>query len=159
MPTVYQIYFGSDGAETRNLYKRLEAIGPVGLVALNLFRAQKCSSRAKVYHGGTGNRSYRDLAYDRKQYSIQELCKVLDQHAKDIGIKWGWGVDDKQAFHKYVLYCDVPNYGQVSFHTNVKGIGPDYDGQWDGRNASEQRILKWVDSVLNKASSEVKINA
>jgi len=158
MPTIYQIYFGSDGSETRNLYKKLESIGSVGLVALNLFRAQKCSSRAKVYHGGTGNRSYRDLAYDRKQYSMFELCKVLSEHAKDLNIKWGWGVDDKQAFHKYVLYCEIPN-GQVSFHTNIRGIGEDYNGKWDGQNASEQRILKWVDSVLNsvKVGNQVSV--
>jgi hypothetical protein len=43
------IYHGSNGALTVDLYARLEALGPAGIVAMNLFRAAKASERAKVY--------------------------------------------------------------------------------------------------------------
>jgi hypothetical protein len=150
MFTCYQVYYGSDGSATRELYKKLETFGAIGLLALNLFRAQKCSTRAKKYHGGiSGVGSYRDLAYDKKKYSMECLCQILSQHASELNIKWGWKVDDKQVYHKWVLYVELPN-GQVSFHTDKRGIGDDYDKDWDGENASEQRILEFVDNIVNR---------
>ena len=41
------IYHGSDGAATTAYYNELSKRGPIGLVAVNLFRASKCSARAK----------------------------------------------------------------------------------------------------------------
>src|SRR5262245_49999554 len=62
------IYSGSDGAASRALYDRLEACGPAGRLARDLFRAAKASERAKVYRGGErGRGSYKGMAYDRKQ--------------------------------------------------------------------------------------------
>jgi hypothetical protein len=37
--TVREIFNGSDGDATRALFSRLEKLGPIGLVAINLFRA------------------------------------------------------------------------------------------------------------------------
>lgn len=149
MLTVNEIYTGSDGNATLELYHILERLGAAGIVALNLFRAQKCSSRAKVYHGGIpGKGSYRDLAYDRKQWSMNVLCKVLKINAAVLGICWGWKIDQAQSYHKWVLYVELPKYGQVSFHTALRGEGPDYAGDWDGFHASEERILKYVNDIL-----------
>jgi hypothetical protein len=129
---VLEIYEGSDGDATRALYAELEKLGPIGLVAVNVFRAQKNSSRAKVYRGGLrGKGSFRGMAYDRKQWAIENLAKILSSHAEECRIVWGWGVDEKQEYHKVVLYVDLPT-GQVSFHTNIRGAGPDYPGKWDG---------------------------
>ncbi|MFA5299082.1 MAG: hypothetical protein WC389_12820 [Lutibacter sp.] len=144
-----QVYQGSDGSQTRGLYKELEKHGAIGIIAMNLFRAQKCSTRTKKYHGGiSGLGSYRDLAYDRKQYSMDELCKALKENAEKLNIKWGWKVDPKQEYHKHCLYVTLPQ-GQVSFHSDKRGIGEDFQGDWDGKNASEIRIIKFVDSVLS----------
>jgi hypothetical protein len=162
MSYVGSVYYGSDGVKTRQLYKQLEKCGAIGLVALNLFRAQKCSSRAKVYHGGiSGLGSYRDLAYEKKQYSMNQLCEVLKENAEKLNIKWGWKIDPKQEYHKWVLYVELPiinhcdklpeSINQISFHTDKKGIGEDYNGDWDGKNASEQRIINWVSEVLMTA--------
>jgi hypothetical protein len=41
-----RIYEGSDGKATIALYQQLSVLGPAGIVAVNLFRAQKCSARA-----------------------------------------------------------------------------------------------------------------
>ena len=70
----HEIYYGSDGESTKALYARLWKLGPVGVIAVNLFRACKCSERAKQYHGGIrGKGSYRSMAYERKQWSIAAL--------------------------------------------------------------------------------------
>lgn len=148
---VMRVYEGSDGDATKAIYARLEQLGPVGLIALNLFRANKCSARAKVYRGGIrGRGSYRSMAYDRKNWSIDNLCKILGKHADGCGIRWGWGVDPKQPVHSAVLYVETPT-GQVSFHTEARGLGPDYPGQWDGvRGASPERICRWVAQMLSQ---------
>lgn len=46
------VFEGSDGELTKTYYAELSKRGPIGEVAMNLFRAQKCSERAKVYRGG-----------------------------------------------------------------------------------------------------------
>ncbi len=147
MPDLAQIvavYEGSDGNATKALYDTLHRLGPVGFVAANLFRAQKNSARAKVYRG----RRYKGAAYDRKDWAIGNLARSLSDCGDQAGITWGWGEDDKQPFHKTVLYIDLPT-GQVSFHTSARGAGPNYAGAWDGvPNASADRILRWVARVF-----------
>ena len=69
---------GSDAAATRCFYGRLIFCGPLGLIAINLFRAQKCSARAKQYRGGIrGVGSYKVLAYQRKEWSLASLYLLL----------------------------------------------------------------------------------
>lgn len=150
-----RIYEGSDGTATQGLYGELMALGPAGVVATNLFRAQKCSARAKDYRGGNARGSYRDQAYQRKQWSMDNLGKALAQHDARLGIAWGWKRDPAQAYHVWVLYIDLPDVGQVSFHTDRRGTGPDYAGAWDGvRGASPDRILRWIAGI---ETSEVKV--
>lgn len=143
---VLAVYEGSNGEETKAMYECLEKLGPVGFVAVNLFRAQKSSARAKVYRG----RGYSGMAYDRKQWSIDNLAVVLGSHAPELGLVWGWGEDEKQEVHRHVLYVDLPT-GQVSFHSGHRGVGPAYGAAWDGqRNASPARICKWVAQLLEE---------
>ena len=146
---VINTYLGSDGDATKALYARLEQFGPLGTIAVNLFRAQKASERAKVYRGGVrGKGSFRGMAYDRKQWAMDNLCTALTSHADESGIRWGWGVDSKQEFHRHVLYVDLPT-GQVSFHTTSRGDGTHYPGSWDGvPGQSADRILRWIGRVL-----------
>lgn len=140
---VYAAYNGSNGGATKALYARLEELGPLGRIAVNLFRAQKNSARAKGYRRG-----YRGMAYDRKQWSIDNLSEILTEHAEHCSLPWGWGTDPQQPFHNVVLYVDLPT-GQVSFHTDRRGDGPDYPGKWDGvPGKSADRIVRWVARVL-----------
>ena len=144
---VLAIYEGSNGDATKTLYATLEPLGPCGVVALNLFRVQKNSERAKVYRG----RGFRDAAYDRKQWSTDNLVQALTAAAIDgTGLPWGWSEDAAQSFHKWVLYVDLPT-GQVSFHTAARGDGPDYPGAWDGKpGQSPSRICRYVAQVLGE---------
>ena len=149
----HEIYHGSDGKATSAFYARLQKCGPLGLIAVNLMRAQKCSSRAKCYRGGiTGIGSYRSLAYSRKDFSLRELCRILETKAP-AGMTWGWKKDPDTLGYPWVLYVDL-HQGQVSFHAADRHSGPDYAGEWDGRRGlSPARIIAFCDAVLAAADS------
>jgi hypothetical protein len=141
------VYDGSDGELTKRYYGELFTHGPLGVIAVNLFRAQKCSARAKRYRGGVrGVGSYRSMAYERKNYSIEQLCEALKDHAKALGMKWGWKRDPLTPGYEWVLYIDLPN-GQVSFHSSGRGMGPEYPGEWDHERKSADRIIAFCDWV------------
>lgn len=142
---VLRVYQGSDGEATKALYVELERLGAAGVVALNLFRACKCSERAKLYRRS----GYRSSAYERKDWSIQNLSKAL---GADGAIKSGWGIDavlkERGDPHHHVLYVDLPT-GQVSFHNGARYDGPDYHRDWDGIvGQSADRICRWVARLL-----------
>jgi len=118
---------------------------------VNLFRAQKCSTRAKVYRGGLrGIGSFRSLAYQRKAWSMKNLCDCLAEHGSELGINFGWKRDPNTPLHdapSWVLYVDLPQ-GQVSFHSPTRYAGPDYPGEWDGVRASCERVLAFCEAVF-----------
>lgn len=145
---VTAIYHGSDGKQTIALYQALEAVGPAGLVAMNLFRAQKCSARAKVY-----SRRYKGEAYGRKQWSIANLVKVLAEHGPALGIGYGWKEDAAQPYCPWVIYIDLPT-GQCSFHSPIRLYGPDYPGEWR-QQSSEKVILEFVSKVFQSPACDV----
>lgn len=146
-----EVYLGSDGDVTRRFYGELEKRGPIGTIAVNLFRAQKSSGLAKVYRGGIrGKASYKSMAYDRKAWAMQNLAKALGEHAGSLGIRYGWKSDPSTVFGErasWVLYVDLPRHGQVSFHSPARGEGRDYEGDWDGHRKSADRIIAFCDQV------------
>ncbi len=144
-----RIYRGSNGDLTKALYAQLETLGAKGTIALNLFRAQKASARAKTYR-----RRYKGDAYQKKQWSMDNLSTALTERAGELSLTWGWGVDEKQPFHKHVLYVDIPT-GQVSFHTEARGTGPDYPGKWDEMpGQGPTRICRWIGTLLAERERE-----
>lgn len=147
---IKEIFEGSDGEATRRLYDALQAFGPAGVVALNLFRAQKCSTRAKLYR----RRSHKGEAYDRKNWSMSNLCDVLAAHSEALDLRWGWKEDPAREFHMQVLYVDLPS-GQVSFHCAARMKGPDYPGDWDGSHQSAGRVVKFVEGFFPAVESSV----
>lgn len=144
---VAEIFEGSSGEATRELYARLHSLGPIGIVAMNLFRAQKASARAKLYRRGNWKRE----AYQKKDWSISLLCDALDRHGPGLRISHGWGEDPREDHYPWVLYVDLPSsFGQVSYHALHRKCASDYPGEWDGvPNASAGRIVAWVSSLLN----------
>jgi hypothetical protein len=148
-----EVYLGSDGEVTKRFYAELEKFGPLGLVAMNLFRARKCSERAKKYRGGNAHGRFKAQAYERKQWSMGLLCEVLAQHGEALGFRWGWREDPRQHYVPWVLYVDIPQ-GQVSFHSPARGGGPDYTRPWDGQiDASPDRIIWFCNAVLDLAKT------
>lgn len=147
---VLRIYMGSNGDDTKALYNRLETLGPVGAIATNLIRATKNSERAKGYRRGSST----GAAYQTKSWAMSNLCELLGKHGEQLGVRWGWGEDAKQSYHRHVLYVDIPT-GQVSFHTDVRGPGPDYPGAWDGKpGQGPDRICRWAARLLKRDESE-----
>jgi len=137
------VYAGSDGEATKAIYAQLDAMGPMGHVATNLFRAHKASARAKVYRGGLrGRGSFKRMAYERKQWALDNLDVCLREKAHDL--VWGWKRDRKEPVHCWVLYVELPT-GQVSFHTEYRGHGPDFAGEWDGVvDQGSTRVCQWI---------------
>src|SRR5581483_2280570 len=141
LANIMGVYAGSDGDAMRALYEDLGKLGPHGMVAVNLFRACKCSERAKVYRRGPGHKTE---AYRRKDWSIKNLAETLTKQADLLPeipgtlterIAWGWQIDEgmraKEDPHHHVVYVDLPT-GQVSFHNGARYDGPDYAKPWDG---------------------------
>lgn len=144
---IMQVYDGSNGDATKALYARLDKQGAAGIVAMNLFRACKASARAKVYRGG----GYRGMAYEKKDWSLGNLCQALRKDAEALGVRWGWGLDAKAIGFEHVLYIDMPT-GQCSFHNARRHDGcPDYHGEWDKvREMAPTRICQWIVKILQK---------
>jgi hypothetical protein len=138
--TAKEVYGGSDGRLTVAYYRRLQSFGPIGLVAMNLFRAHKTSSRAKVYRG----RRFRSASYDVKNYSLEQLVVALQSAT----LTWGWQHDPATVNFEWVLYVDLPT-GQCSFHSGVRLAGPEYLGRWDCQRLSGERILAFCDELLS----------
>jgi hypothetical protein len=134
------VFNGNDGDVTKAYYAALRAKGFFGELALTLFRAQKRSTAAKRYRGGR----YRHAAYDVKNWSLSEICRLLTQ--VDHGYAWGWGRDPKTPGFEWVLYVELPT-GQVSFHSAERLGGPDYPRKWDGQKLSAERIIAFCDAV------------
>lgn len=151
---VVRVFTGSDGEATKALYERLSRLGHAGVIAMNLLRAQKNSDRAKVYRGGDANGSYRSQAYARKNWSMHQLCLELKTGATAAGVEaWGWRIDpNAEGPHRWVLYVDLPGRGQISFHSEVRGlVGPNYPHDWDGAiGASANRILYFAADVIDR---------
>lgn len=142
------VFNGSDGDLTKRLYARLETYGPLGIIGLNLFRAQKNSTRAKVYRGGNQRGSYSRQAYDRKSWAIGNLTTALTEHAAGLGLQWGWKLDPQSTHIPWVLYVALPLHDglkEASFHSPTRGDGPDFAGDWDGiPDQSTTRILRFI---------------
>jgi hypothetical protein len=162
--TAREIFEGSDAAKTKAYYARLTAQGPYGIIAAFLMRAQKASTRAKKYHGisplwSKGHRvSYRDLAYERKGISLQQLNDALEDHEKTVNIPFGWKEDPKQPYARWVLYVDLPQ-GQVSFHNTMPYSARIYPRDWDRQHASAERIFAFCEAVMLMPITHRQANA
>ncbi len=80
---------------------------------------------------------------------MSNLATILERHAALLLIRWGWQADPATAGFPWVLYVDLPEIGQVSFHTAQRGPGPDYPFEWDrAAGASPGRIIRWCEQLL-----------
>jgi hypothetical protein len=143
-----EVFRQNNADVTKAYYAKLAAKGFYGELAVALFRAQKRSTAAKRYRGSR----YRNAAYEAKNWSLIETCRILlsDSHR----VTWGWGRDPKTPGFEWVLYVDLPGGFQVSFHSAVRLSGPEYPGEWDGQpEMSEPRILAFCDAVMTSDSA------
>lgn len=142
-----RVFDGNDGELTKAFYKEMDSRGLYGQLATALFRAQKRSTAAKRYRG----RKYTHAAYDVKNWSMSEICRVLTALGNEY--TWGWKHDPKTPGFEQVLYVMLPT-GQVSFHSADRLKGPDYMGDWDGTHLSADRIIAFCEAILATEQSD-----
>lgn len=139
----FEVFTQNNGDVTKAYYVEMNGKGAAGQIAVALFRAQKRSTAAKNYRG----RRYRQSAYDVKNWSMSEVCRLLSAHASELGITWGWQRDPSTPGFEWVLYVDLPDHGQCSFHSPSRLQGPDYLGTWSGLHNSAEVILGFCEAV------------
>ncbi len=105
MSEASRVFNQNDGEVTKAYYVELNSKGLNGQLGVALFRAQKRSTAAKKYRG----RKYRSAAYDVKNWSLSEVCRILDtMTAFEMAPKWGWKRDPGTPGYEWVLYVDLP---------------------------------------------------
>lgn len=152
---IVAVFGGSDGEATRTMYAKLERLGAAGAIAVNVLRAQKTSERAKRYRGG----GYKARSYETKQWSLGNLARLLESAAGEAGIEaWGWRRDERQPRHQWVLYVELPGVGQVSYHTDERGVGPSFPRDWDGvRGVGGTRACRYASFLFDPSAREREV--
>lgn len=150
-------------ASTRRTRSILDST-PYGRLLRALDRAQGANERAKArsangihFHGYSGGR------FRRANYRSSRAARARDYAAKEQaigeatglasagGVKFGWARSD-DAGVPWVVYFEIPT-GQVSFHSPTRGVGPDYDSEWDGApDMTRMRLDAAIQAVLNPES-------
>ncbi len=153
-----EVFNQQNGEVTKAYYAELATLGSHGELAVALFRAQKRSSRAKEYRRSR----FRAASYDVKEWSLSEVSRILTAHAKELSVEsWGWKEDPEVLFGErasWVLYIELPYFGQVSFHNPTRLAGQAYQAEWDGvKGASEDRIISYCNSLYTKESHKCRI--
>lgn len=145
-----EVFKQNDGDVTKAFYAELNQLGHMGQLAVALFRAQKRSAAAKNYRGGR----FRRAAYDVKNWSLSEVCRILGQG--EHGIRWGWKRDPGTPGFEQVLYVELPT-GQCSFHSSERLNGPDFTGEWSGAKNSAEVIITFCDCAASQACGVVNV--
>lgn len=139
------------GIGTRLLKVRLNNLIKKGDKIAKLYRLVIEIEDINVRAKKRANTKYQAYAYTKKDAVIKELLDVCAEYVRE-GIDITYGkqeVDNPKT--NYVVYFDLPNMEQVSFHTNLmweeaKNV-PDYEKEWDGKINS---TLDKLEVTLNK---------
>lgn len=130
-------------SETVAYQNELILRGELGQIAFGLFRAQKRSTKAKDYRG-----SLRRSSYDGKNEALKYLDSALTLWDAELGINWGWKRDQRQEYHNQVLYVELPDHGQCSFHSATSVSKKEFDGEWDSSKPVLETVLEFCDFVM-----------
>ena len=135
---------------SRRLCQDLDSMGPMGQLASLLFKAEKASKQAKSYSGRepVSRRPYGDYSKDRMEKMLMEVISLLDAHAKNMDISWGWSESDVPDAPPWVLCIDLPT-GQVTYRMRERRLGPGFElgAEDDCRNSD--RITDFCAGVLD----------
>lgn len=134
---------------SRRLCQDLDSIGPLGQLVSLLFKAEKASMQAKSYSGRepVSRRPYGDYSNDRMTKMPNEAIQLLDTHAKDMDVSWGWSKSDVPATPPWVLCIDLPT-GLVTFSMEWRRLGSDYGLGAEDDSQNSDRITEFCAGVL-----------
>lgn len=139
----------SDAPASRRLCKELDAMGPMGQLASLLFKAEKAHKQAKSYSGRApvSGRPYRGYSYDRMREMLAKAIRLLDAHAKAMGVTWGWSRNDAPGKPLWVLCIDLPT-GQVTYRIQERHLEADCELESEHELLNSSRITKFCAGVL-----------
>jgi hypothetical protein len=151
------VFNQKDGEVTKAYYPAMNKKGIDGQLATALFGAQKRSTAAKKYRRG----KWRHAAYDVKNWSLSEVCRVLNaMQAFEMAPAWGWKKDPNTPGFEWVLYVELYQglpQAQASFHSAERLSGPDFKGEWKPMPGSEASILAFCDSIWDGQLEDIPI--
>lgn len=160
----YQLYVSRDdfcGIGTRKTKLFLNKLIKQGnQIAAALRKALECEDVnicAKKY----GRSEWRDRNYNKKKVLINELIEICKAN------NYVYGIQDTDNYStNYIVYFELPNCEQISFHNNfaLEDVCdlPHYDKEWDGKRNStlpklEQAITKSFPEILELKQDKKKI--
>lgn len=137
------------GIGTRKMKIRLKKLGktnPLAYAYYCAFAAEENSITAKQYYYQR-SREYSDLYYEKKESYISSLVSVCKQQGYKYGVERIADEDDYE-YIKYIIYFDLPECEQVSWHcASVPDGCPKYDGEWD---QAEKTTLKKLECAISR---------
>ena len=143
-------FCSSDAPASRGLCKELDALGPMGQLASLLFKAEKARMQARSYSGRApvSGRPFRGYSYDRMREMLAKAIRLLDAHAKAMGIAWGWSRNDAPGKPPWVLSIDLPT-GQVTYRIQERHLEADNELESEDEILNSSRITKFCAEVLD----------
>lgn len=131
------------GIGTRKLKIRLNKLpSPLAKAYRIAIEIEDKSVQAKSCYG-----KYRKRLYDIKQKLILDLVSLFIEQG------WSFGKQDNQGIEtSNIIYFEVPNCGQISFHCNLPFYIPEYVNEWIGRQdeTTYSRLLRGIHQSFGK---------
>lgn len=152
---LYNLRENALGIGTRKMKIRLNKIAVQNIeakIARMVLEIEDVSTQAK-----NASWKYKDKKYFQKQELIEELVEIYKQTDYDYGIQY-----EENYNTNAILYFELPNGAQVSFHTNwdeeihVKK----YEKKWDGMvNSTFKKVITFVEEkFINEIVKENERN-
>jgi len=152
---LYNLRENALGIGTRKMKIRLNKIAVQNIeakIARMVLEIEDVSTQAK-----NASWKYKDKKYFQKQELIEELVEIYKQTDYDYGIQY-----EENYNTNAILYFELPNGSQVSFHTNwdeeihVKK----YEKKWDGLvNSTFKKVITFVEEkFINEIVKENERN-
>ena len=147
---ITEAFSTSNAPLSRRICKDLDSKGPMGELASLLFKTEKAVKQAQSYVGRApvSGRPYRAYSQDRMRKMLMEVIRLLDAHAKPLGITWSWRRDDKSGSPIWVLTIGLPT-GQVAYRVSYIQAGPDCESALVDDSRNSERVIEFCARVLD----------
>lgn len=122
------------GLGTRRAKLQLNRLGKTNPEARALRLALEIedrSTQAKKYFG-----EWRDKCYAEKSKLVLDLIRLFEIEG------WTYGSRETGSFPGEVIYFEIPNCEQISFHCTLIRKIPRYQGEWDEQRNSTLRKIE-----------------
>lgn len=155
IPEARKEYCGLGTRKVKLLLNRLSKTSPLAKAYRLALETEDLNIQAKA------NLYYADKIYSKKGRKILELAGLCKQE----GYPYGYQDSPNTVWIAHVVYFDLPNCEQISFHADLdkwylKDF-PKYEGEWDGKINStlgklEAGILKTFPNEISNLSDNAE---